>query len=113
MDYIDTELRQDLVDDGLISCLDRIEGFLYCADRSNTNDQQPGENAYTELLALSQGDVEFGFNTISRRVRNADPHRYGRIMTAIEDGRHRYVRISSDVFGHLASLIDTYQADMR
>ena len=111
MDYIDEELKGDLVDDNLTRFLDRIEGFLYCTDRSNTEDQQRGENAHTELLRLSQGDVEFGFQIISRRAQSGNPEQSPRMIRAIEDG-HR-LEITGDVFGHLAALIDTYQAEVK
>ena len=35
MDYISGELKRDQVDDEVTRCLDRSEGFLYCADSSN------------------------------------------------------------------------------
>ena len=112
MDYIDDEAsRRILTDEDLSRCLDRIEGFLYCADITNRGDQQRGENAHTELSRLSQGDVEFGFQVVSRRAQNADPEHFSRIIRAIEDG-HR-LGITGDVFGDLATLIDAYQMQLR
>ena len=112
MDYIDDEVsRRTSTDKELSRHLDRIEGFLYCADVTNRYDQSRGENAHTELLSLSQGNVEFGFQIISQRVRGADPEHYSRIIQAIEDGDR--LGITDDTFGHLAALIDTYQMHLR
>ena len=112
MDYVDDEVsRRTSTDEVLSRHLDRIEGFLYCADVTNRDDQQPGENAYTEILRLSQGDVEFGFQAVSRRAQSADPQHYSRIVQAIEDGRA--LGIGGSVFGDLAALIDTYQTQLR
>ena len=112
MDYIDDEAsRRILTDEDLSRCLDRIEGFLYCADITNRGDQQRGENAHTELSRLAQGDVEFGFQVVSRRAQNADPEHFSRIIRAIEDGQR--LGITGDVFGDLATLIDAYQMQLR
>ena len=111
IDYIDDELRRDLMDGDLSRYLDRSEGFLYCADRENRDDQQGGENAHTELSSLSRGDVEFGFQVISRRAQNANPEQLSRMIQAISDGRS--LRIDGKVFSNLASLIDMYQDQLR
>ena len=111
MDYIDGELRRDLIDEDLTLYLDRSEGFLYCADIANRADGMRGEDAHTELLGLSQGNVEFGFQVISRRAQNANPEQLSRMRQAIEDGHS--LEITSKVFGHLAELIDTYQMQLR
>ena len=112
MGYIGDEAsRRALMDEDLARYLDRIEGFLYCADSTNRDDQKRGENAHTELLRLSQGDVEFGFQVISQRAQGADPEHYSRIIQAIEDGDRQ--GITGDTFGHLTVLIDTYQMQLR
>ena len=100
-----------MVDDDVIRYLDRTEGLLYCADTSNTEDQPRGENAYTELMALSQGDVEFGFQVISLRARTASPEQRRRMIKAIDDG-HR-LNVTGDVFGRLVAFIDTHQMEGR
>ncbi len=112
MDYIDDEAsRRTSTDEALSRHLDRIEGFLYCADITNRDDQRRGENARTELLRLSQGDVEFGFQIVSRRAQSADPEHYSRIIQAIEVGDG--LGITGDTFGDLATLIDAYQMQLR
>ena len=111
MDYIDGEMRRDLIDEDLTRYLDRSEGFLYCADIANREDGMRGEDAHTELLGLSQGNVEFGFQVISRRAQNANPEQLSRMRQAIEDGN--ILKITSKVFGRLAELIDTYQMQLR
>ena len=112
MDYIDDEAsRRTSTDEALSRHLDRIEGFLYCADITNRDDQRRGENARTELLKLSQGDVELGFQIVSRRAQSADPEHYSRIIQAIEDGNR--LGITGDTFGHVAALIDTYPMQLR
>ncbi len=110
MDYIDAECGGELVSIDLSFYLDRIEGFLYCADATNRDDQQRGENAHTEISRLSQGDVEFGFQVISRRMQNADPEHFRWVIQAIMDGQR--LGITGNVFGNLATLIDTYQIQL-
>ena len=111
MDYINGELRQGLIDKVLSNYLDRIEGFLYCADVTNQDDQARGDNARTELLRLSTGDVEFGFQVVSQRAQNADPGHWTRIIRAIQEGDG--IGITRDVFGLLGPLIDTCQSQLR
>ena len=111
MDYINDECRRDLVDEQLTRDLDRIEGFLYCADSENRHDQQRGENAETELGRLQIADVEFGFEVISHRARNAEPQQILDILQGIRHGRESY--IDGQVFGNIAMLIDTHQLQLR
>ena len=111
MDYIDEESKQGLIDQDLSYDLDRMEGFLYCADNTNRDGQERGEDANTELLRLSQGDVEFGFQVISQRAQIADPEHVRWMSQAIVDGRQLY--IDGKVLGNLAALIDTYQTELR
>lgn len=113
MDSLENACRRDLVDEGLVRDLDRVEGYLYCADNANTPDQQRGENAETEILRLQQADVEFGFEIISHRARNAEPQQLPRILQAIQDGRHLSMNIDNRTLSMLASLIDTYQPMLR
>ena len=111
MDHIDNECRRDLVDEELTRNLDRIEGFLYCADSENRDDQQRGENAETELRKLKAGEVEFGFQVISQRAQNAEPQQIPDILQGIRHGRE--LHIDGQVFGNLAMLIDTHQRHLR
>ena len=111
MDYLESEYRRDLVDEELISDLDKIEGYLYCADTANTPDQQRGENAETEILRLQQADVEFGFDIISHRARNAEPQQLPRILEGIWHGRE--IGLNGQVLAKLTTLIDTHQQELR
>ena len=111
IDYLDGEIRSDLIDDDLTTYLDRIEGFLYCVDTANPIDEQRGENAETELMTLKQGNGEFGFQVISRRAQNAEPEQRTRMIQAIHAGR--LLHIDNQTFGNLAMLIDTHQAQLR
>ena len=111
MDHIDNECRRDLVDEELTRNLDRIEGFLYCADSGNRDDQQGGENAETELRNLRAGEVKFGFQVISQRARNAEPQQIPDILQGIRHGRESH--IDGQVFGNIAMLIDTHQLQLR
>ena len=106
MDHIDNECRRDLVDQELTRYLDRIEGFLYCADSENRDDQQRGQNAETELWRLQKADEESEFEVISQRARNAEPQQIPDILQGIRHGREKH--IDGQVFGKLAMLIDTH-----
>lgn len=108
MNYIDSELRRDQVDEELTRFLDRSEGFLYCADSSNNEyqDQPKGQAAIEELSP--KPDVHFPpvYSVISDRAQRASEQQRYRISRAIADGRELY--IGSGVFSNLATLIDTY-----
>lgn len=111
MDYVDSSVRQDLLNEDVTATLDRIEGFLYCADNTNRDDQVRGENARTELQRLRQGDVDSGFQCISNRAQTAEPEQISRIIRAIE-GNYQ-LGITNRTFADLAELIDVYQAEVR
>ena len=119
MDYIEEECRRELVDNELSRYLDRSEGFLYCADNNNhTNQVEVGEAALTELKRVSDLNQLFdnvsrpsGYSVISRRARVANQWQVSRISQAISDGRQFY--IDGKVLGNLATLIDTYQSQLR
>ena len=111
MDYIDGELRRDLIDADLSHFLDRAEGFLYCADIASGNRNNLGEAALVELQNVGDGSSEIGFSVISRRAQNADRRQIPQIYQAINDGRQ--TRINAKELGRLATLIDTYQTELR
>ena len=111
MDYIDEESRQDVIDVGLSQNLDRTEGFLYCADNSNRASQESGETALAELRQALGGSSETTFTVISRRARSVDQSQFRRIEQAIHDGRSLFM--DGRVIGYLATLIDTYQTELR
>ncbi len=108
MDYIDEESRRDLVDEDLSMNLDRIEGLLYCADQSDTDD------AETELTQISEEPSDF--RVISRRAQKADRDQRERITAGIVYGMPGIgmrIGIDRNTLGRLASLIDTYQTEVR
>ena len=113
MDYIEETVRRDLVDEALTSSLDRIEGFLYCADSRNKDGHVPGSEAGQQLTKLLQNDFssepELAF--LSQRARNANNSQRKRIIEATLDGRT--LRVTDRTFGQLATLIDTHQAELR
>ena len=111
VDYIDEESKQSLADSALSSYLDRIEGFLYCADNANREPQERGEAALAEIGQVADGPPETDFLIISRRAQNADQGQLQGIRQAIEDGRRLY--IDGKAIGNLAALIDTYQPELR
>ena len=111
MDYIDGELRQNLVDENVNSYLDRGEGFLYCTDLTNTIDRVAGKAA---MDALSQETIRMpgaANGVLSRRALGADQEQRERILQGIRDGRR--VAINRRVLGHVASFIDTYRTQLR
>ena len=111
MDYIEEELRQDLIDRELSSHLDRSEGFLYCAENANRAFHERGEAALTELEQVPDASREVTFQVISQRAQNADRQQLAQITRAIHDGRNIY--IDGKVLGNLATFIDTYQTELR
>ena len=111
MDYIDGELRRDLIDDDFSVYLDRSEGFLYCADSASKNRSNLGDAALAELQRVEGGSSEISFSVISRRAQSADQRQLERLRQAIDNGRQLY--IDAKKFGELATLIDTYQTQLR
>ena len=111
VDYIDDELRRGMIDEDLSYYLDQSEGFLYCADDGSSALQARGEIALTELGQVSDGSTGMAFQVISRRAQNADEQHIYEIRQAIVNARR--LRIDDKVLGNLASLIDTYQAQLR
>ena len=111
MDYIDGELRRDLIDNELPLFLDLSEGFLYCADSASRNRENLGEAALVELQSVWDGSSGISFSVISRRAQNADQQQVSQIHQAINDGRQ--MRINARELGRLATLIDTYQTELR
>lgn len=111
VDYVTRESTADLNARDFEFYLDRIEGFLYCADSTNTEVGERGGPAYDELDREVGGSSGTRSLYLSMRAQNADPRRRDQIKRAILDGRDLYVR--GNVFGALAALIDTYQSDLR
>ena len=111
MGYIDGELRRDLIDADLSFFLDRAEGLLYCADSASRNRNNLGEAALTELQNVRDGSSEISFSVISRRAQNADQRQISQIYQAIDDGRR--IPVNARELGRLATLIDTYQTELR
>ena len=111
MDYIEKEANQGLLDKETSRYLDRSEGFLYCADITNSDEKERGDAARAELERVSQDDVEFDFQVISKRAQNADPRQLQQIIQAIDDWRRLY--IYGKVLGDVAALIDIYQTELR
>ena len=111
IDYIDGELNEDLVDESLTRHVDRIEGFLYCADRPNRVIAKTGISALSELRTLRDNTPKLGFQIISHRAQNADNEQLRWIMIALEDGKN--MKLDYKVFSELAALVDTCQPMLR
>ena len=111
MGEIEKESRPELVGDNYSFCLDRIEGFLYCADSANTRHQDPGAAALTELEESTNDVSRSNFEVISHRAQTGDDRRRRNIAQAIRDGFSP--RIDGTVFASLAHLIDTSQDQVR
>ena len=94
-----------------IEHLDRIEGFLYCADSGNRSQVDRGGTALSELRSLMVGGSDDSLVVISSRAQEADQETRERLCQAISDGQD--LGISRETFGQLAKLIDTYQEDLR
>ena len=106
IDYLGRELKGDLVFLDLARHLDRIEGFLYCADRQGSSYQAAGmPAAFGELIKMRDGSEEIDSNVLSERAMSADKERIRWMLIAMEDGVN--MGIDRKVFERLASLIDT------
>ncbi len=111
IDFVEEELARGLVGEDLSRYLDRIEGFLHCAEDAGNFQDMKGAGAYEELQEVRHGNFDVEFRVISRRARSQIKGRALRILQAIEDGRS--LNVEPKVFSHLASLIDMYQPSMR
>jgi len=111
IDFVEEELARGLVDEDLSRYLDRIEGFLHCAEDAGNIQNIRGAVAYEELQEVQYGNFDANFSVISRRARSQIEGRASRILQAIEAGRS--LNVEPMVFSHLASLIDMYQPSMR
>lgn len=111
MNYIDEESKRTMIDGELSLYLDRSEGFLYCADDTLRGPEGGGQAAYAELERMRDGNFESDFRVISQRARNADLSQLKLIATAISDAR--LSNVDGKVLGTLATLIDTYQEQLR
>ncbi len=111
MDYINEELRPNMIDEELSRYLDRSEGFLYCADEHNRGSKLSGETALAALGRVKEGVAGVNFRVLSQRAGNADQQQRDRICQAIYDGRQ--LHIDRRVFDNLATLIDTYHKQLR
>ena len=113
IDSIVEGLKRAFVDENITRHLDRIEGFLYCADTRNREGHLRGSEADQQLTKLLGDDFssESELDFVSQRARNATPQQLQRIIQAILDGRS--LRITDRTFGQLATLIDTHQAELR
>ena len=111
MNYIEGELRHHQLDLQLSYYLDRIEGFLYCAEGNSVVGTKMGESARAELQGLLNGKSKDGISVLSHRAQNADRQQLQGIIHAIDDGRRLY--ISPLDLREMATLIDIYQMDLR
>ena len=111
MDDIYDDIGQASLDEDLFRNLCRMEGFLYCADSTNSYSEPSGEKALGELTRVSQGETDVPFKIISRRAQTAEKWPLGLMMQAIRDGRS--LGITRKVFSNLAALIDMYQGELR
>ena len=111
MNYIEGAVRADSSDRNLSATLDYIEGLLYCADSANSEYGERGAAALDELNQVLDDASRKEFLVISRRAQNADRHQLDLIREAISHGRE--LRVSGNVLGDLAALIDTYQTGLR
>ena len=111
MDYIEGELKADLITPTLARYLDRSEGFLYCYDMENQQNQPRGEAALSELQREINYLAGTEYFVISNRAQNATEEQRNRIITAINDAS--FHETNQRGLANLASLIDTYQKDLR
>ena len=111
IDYLMSEAGAELTGRDFVAHLDRIEGLLYCVDETNQGRYDAGQNAIAEIDAVLQGEPPDEFQAISTRLQHADEGKLRQVHRIIRDMRNE--GIENSVFGHLAQLIDTYQAELR
>ena len=109
--YINERSRLASADWQFAAKLDRIEGYLYRAERVNQGERVKGARATEELRMAREGKLEGDFHVISERAKNRDLNGLDGIEQAIKEGQH--LGIDERIFVRLAALIDIYQADLR
>ena len=109
--FLSNESLVDPTDIALNVHIDRIEGFLYCAESTSHGGTPVSTQALRELEGLLQDGQGFQSEVLSIRTQNGDQSRLNRIGQAIRDGFS--LGISQDTLGHLAEWIDTYQSVLR
>ena len=109
IDYIDEQSRHRTAYREISYAMDYIEGFLHCAENTNSLREEAGERALKELEALSDSNIEY--EVISRRAQTASESQRMQIARAIRNGRMTGIR--AGVFATLAPLIDTWQTELR
>lgn len=117
MDYVEAESRPEVTDSMYTACLDRIEGFLYCADSANDRRHERGGVAEAELndppvIVTPEGERKPNYQVLSRRAQAADENQRRQILQAISDGRWN-LRIEASMIRGLAKHIDTSQEILR
>ncbi len=111
VDYVANEVDQRPVHERLGANLDRIEGFLHCAEHASSNSNEAVQDVLTELQSLVEGRVAKPLKFVSTRAQTADEKQYSRIRQATVDGLQ--LNIDQRALGYLATLIDTYQGQLR
>ena len=112
MDYLSKEVGQRRNHGNLETNLDRIEGFLYCAEHPRPDSYEDHRGLVElELEKLTEGVVAPEVNFLSARAKSAGRDQAQRIWQAVREGSQK--GIDHATFGDLATLIDTYQAELR
>ena len=114
VDFLEGAVRSAPMYESISSVLDRVEGFLYCAQDTTNVGPERGHNALAELrqVANTTSDTNGSqFSVISQRSQNADRYQIAQIERAVLDGR--LMGLDQRSLGRLAALIDTYQSEVR
>ena len=116
MNYMEAELRENLITPDLLRYLDRGEGFLYCYDKyshekEDYRNEPPGEAALDELSRERDSGSSEEYLIISNRAQMADARQINRIKQAIID--QAQVGTHKRGLANLGTLIDTFQEDLR
>ena len=109
IDYIDEQSRHRTAYREISYYMDYIEGFLHCAENTNSLREEAGERALKELEAPSDSLIEY--EVISRRAQAASESQRMDIAQAIRNSRMTGIR--RGVFATLTPLIDTWQTELR
>ena len=113
IDYIDSVLSSQRIDELPSINLDYIEAYLYFAENPNYPATSKKPTAISQLELLSKGLDLTAPEPLSARIKKADQSRIQNVIGVIQAEENRLWNYSVDIIGYLAKLIDLHQALIR
>ena len=111
VDYVANEIGQRSDEDGLAGSLNRIEGFLHCAEKASPSSYEAINNVLDGIQRVVEGGATVPPPYLSARGQQADSSGKRQIWQAIVDGLQ--LGMYQGALGRLATLIDTDQNQLR